>query len=142
VRCSVKFAGDISAGGLYINRLNRAINDYICPWCDVGYSARFGWTIRADDIESYIRELDYVEFVTNFSMLHIAAERDEKFALDDSAKLDSRHEALIKPHYPWSLAVPMKEHFIETTATVEPIRAQLTGVNELEIGTTFIIGGN
>ncbi len=142
VRCSVKFVGDISASGLYINRLNQAISDYICPWCDVGYSARFGWAIRADDIESYIRELEYVTFVTNFSILHVAEECNETFVLGDSAKLDSRHKALIKPRYPWSLAIPMSEHFIETTATVEPIKAQLTGVNELEIGTTFIIGGN
>ncbi len=142
VRCSVKFAGDISAGGLYINRLNQAISDYICPWCDVGYRARFGWSIRADDIESYIRELDYVEFVTNFSMLHITEENDGKYALTDTAKLDSRHEALIVPRYPWSLAVPMSAHFIETTASIEPVKPALTGVNELEIGSTLIIGGN
>jgi len=142
VRCSVKFAGEINAGGLYINRLNRAIGDYICPWCDVGYTARFGWVIRGDEIESYIRELDYVDFITNFSMLHIAEEGADQFLLTDSATLDSRHEALIRPCYPWSLAVPMSSHFIETTTTVEPIRAQVTGVNELEIGSTFIIGGN
>ncbi len=142
VRCSVKFAGDISAGGLYINRLNQAISDYISPWCDVGYRARFGWAIRADDIESYIRELDYVEFVTNFSMLHITAADEERYLLGDSAKLDSRHDALIEPRYPWSLAIPMREHFIETTATLEPVEAQPTGINELEVGTTFIIGGN
>ena len=142
VRCSVKFSDDINAGGFYINRLNQAINDYLCPWCDVGYNARFGWTVRGDDIESFIRELSYVDFVTNFSMLHVVEEPNNKFVLDDSAKLSSRHEAIIKPYYPWSLAIPMNDHFIETTATVEPIRAKLTGVSELEIGSTFIIGGN
>ncbi len=142
VRCTVKFSGEINAGGLYINRLNQAISDYICPWCDVGYKARFGWSIRADDIESYIRELDYIDFVTNFSMLHITEEGGGKYALMDTAKLDRRHEALIVPRYPWSLAVPMSAHFIETTASIEPVKPALTGVSELEIGSTLIIGGN
>jgi len=142
VRCTVKFSGGINTGGLYLNRLNRAVSDYICPWCEVGYKARFGWSIRADDIESYIRELDYVDFVTNFSMLHITEEMGGKYSLVDTATLDSRHEALILPRYPWSLAVPMRTHFIETTASIEPVKPALTGVNELEIGSTLIIGGN
>ncbi|MCF6260312.1 MAG: hypothetical protein L3J98_09170 [Gammaproteobacteria bacterium] len=142
VRCSVKFSGDINAAGTYINRLNRAVSDYICPWRDVGYKGRFGWAIRTDEIESYIRELDYVDLVTNFSMLHITKEKSEKYSLVDTAKQGSRHEALIVPHYPWSLAVPMSRHFIETVTNLEPVRAQLAGVNELEIGSTLIIGGN
>jgi len=142
VRCTVKFAGDINAGGLYINQLSQAVSDYICPWCDVGYKAKFGWVIRADDIESYIRELAYVDFVTNFSMLHITDEANEKHCLKDTAKLDNRHDAMIEPRYPWSLAVPMRRHFIETAMTIEPIEAEPTGVNELEIGSTFIIGRN
>ncbi len=142
VRCSVKFSGDINAGGLYINKLNQAVSDYICPWCDTGYQAKFGWIIRADDVESYIRELDYVDFVTNFSMLHITDETHEKHTLKDTAKLNNRHDAMIEPRYPWSLAVPMRRHFIETVTSVEPVDAKPTGVNELEIGSTFIIGRN
>ena len=151
VRCTVKFAGDINVGGAYIKRLNRAISDYIYPWCDMGYKAKFGWAIRADDIESYIRELDYVDFVTNFSMLHITEEENETYrlmdtvkwhAMENNAEQCNRHEALIKPRYPWSLAVPMRRHYIETTMSIEPIAAKETGVNELEIGSTFIIGRN
>jgi len=152
VRCTVKFAGDMNVGGAYIKRLNQAISDYIYPWCDVGYKASFGWSIRADDIESYIRELDYVDFVTNFSMLHITEEGHGTHKLMDTvkwremenndAKQNNRHEALIKPRYPWSLAVPMRRHYIETTMSIEPIAAKETGVNELEIGSTFIIGRN
>lgn len=141
VRCTVKFSGDNRAAGLYINRLNQAISDYICPWCDVGYKANFGWTILGDDIESYIRELDYIDFVTDFSILHISEESEDKYLLEDSATRGSRHEVLITPRYPWSLAVPMSRHFIESTTSMEPVKAQLTGINELAIGSTFIIGG-
>jgi len=141
VRCTVKFSGDNHAAGLYINRLNQDISDYICPWCDVGYKANFGWTILGDDIESYIRELDYIDFVTNFSILHISEESEEKYLLEDSAIRGSRHEVLITPRYPWSLAVPMRRHFIESTKSMEPVEAQRTGINELAIGSTFIIGG-
>ncbi|VAW85180.1 hypothetical protein MNBD_GAMMA16-1527 [hydrothermal vent metagenome] len=142
VRCTVKFSGDNNAGGLYINRLNQDISEYICPWCDVGYKANFGWTILGDDIESYIRELDYIDFVTDFSMLHISEDSGEKYFMVDSATLDSRHEALIRPRYPWSLAMPMRRHFIENTTSMKPVKAQMTGINELAIGSTFIISGN
>ncbi len=141
VRCTVKFSGDNRAAGVYIKRLNQDISDYICPWCDVGYKANFGWAILGDDIESYIRELDYIEFVTNFSILHISEKNEEKYFLEDSATGDSRHEVLITPRYPWSLAVPMRRHFIESTTSMEPIKAKMTGINELAIGSTFIIGG-
>jgi len=142
VRCTVKFAGDNRASGLYINRLNQDISDYICPWCDVGYKENFGWEILGDDIESYIRELDYIDFVTNFSILHISEKSEEKYFLEDSATRNRRHEVLITPRYPWSLAVPMRRHSIESTTSTEPVKAKMTGINELAIGSTFIIGGS
>jgi hypothetical protein len=151
VRCSVKFRSD-SMGGHNINRLDKAIADYLCPWERIGYKARFGWSIRQKDVESYIRGLEYVEYVTDFSMLHITEDGRGGYHLFDSAREnssnakrnsgESNREALIRCRYPWSLAIPAKHQFIEIIDTSSPIAAAVTGVNELEIGGTFIISGN
>jgi hypothetical protein len=141
VRCTVKFTGGLNSG-LHINRLDRDISDFICPWQGTGYRARFGWSILQKDIESYMRELDYVEFVSNFSMLHITQDGERHYRLDDTAKEQNNAKVRIEPRYPWSLAVPARHHFIETMTSAHTIEAEVTGVDELEIGATFIIGNS
>jgi hypothetical protein len=141
VRCTVKFVDEISAG-VNINRLNQQISDYICPWEAPGYKARFGWSIRQRDIESYIRSLDYIEFVTNFSMLHITVDSDGNYSLFDTVQDEQNREAAIRPRYPWSLAIPAEKHFIETTLVAQSVSAEITGVGELAVGSTLIISGS
>jgi len=141
VRCTVKFVDGIS-DGINLNRLNREISNYICPWYNKGYQARFGWSIRQKDMESHIRSLSYVNFVTNFSMLQITVDRDGKYSLFDTAKDEDSIDVVIRPRYPWSLAIPAKRHFIETMQAARSIKAEITGVDELEIGSTFIISGS
>ncbi len=141
VRCTVKFVDAISEG-VNINRLNQQISDYMCPWKPAGYKARFGWSIRQQDIESYIRSLGYIEYVTNFSMLHITVDNDGSYRLFDTAKGEQDHEAVIRPRYPWSLALPAEKHFIESIPSARSISAEVTGVDELAVGSTFIISGS
>jgi hypothetical protein len=45
----------------------------------------------------------------------------------------------LSARYPWSLAVPIRRHAIETTAADLEIEAQGAGVGSLEIGTNFIL---
>jgi hypothetical protein len=142
VRCTVKFKKR-DGGGYYINILNRAISDHLSPWHTNGYGTQFGWSIRAYDIISYIRDLDYVDFVTNFSMLHIAEYGKDHFRMFDTVReqTDEKGIATIRPLYPWSVAIPVRHHFIETTDRSERIAPEITGIDELEIGSTFIIQG-
>ena len=141
VRCTVKFVNRISEG-VDITRLNRHISDYMCPWKPGGYQARFGWKIRQQEIESYIRSLSYIEYVTDFSMLHITIDSAGRYRLFDTAKGGQDQEAIITPHYPWSLALPAENHFIESMPTARSISAEITGVDELAVGSTFIISGS
>lgn len=140
VRCRVKFI-DTASAGVNLNRLNQHISDYICPWKAPGYEARFGWRIRQRDVESYIRDLDYIEFVTDFSMLHITVDNHGNYRLHDSASGEQNRDATIKPRYPWSLAIPEDQHYIEISPGMEPKTAELTTYGELAIGSTLIISG-
>jgi len=141
VRCKVKFI-DSSNRGIYLERLNQQISDYLCPWQPTGYRAKFGWSIRQQDIESFIRHLDYIDYATNFSMLHITTDNDGNYRLSDTAKSEQIYEAVIEPRYPWSIALPVENHFIETMPLASSIDAEITGVDELAVGGTFIISGS
>ncbi len=141
IRCTVKLK-KVANSGLYINRLNQAISDFLSPWNDtIGYAKHFGWTISEHDIESYIQQLDFIDRVTNFSILRIAPDHDDCFDLFDSAaQINSDTEFNeVLPKYPWSILSPIKQHFIEVDDSFDLIEPEITGVGELEIGSTFIV---
>ncbi len=140
VRCTVKFREDARAG-YYTDLLNRTISDYLSPWRKIGYRAGFDWCIRRYELEAFIRDIHYVEFVSNFSMLHITAHGQNHYHLFDTVDGHSADKKVeeIRPLFPWSIPIPLKRHFIETMNKVQTIQAEVTGIKELEVGSTFII---
>ncbi len=156
VRCKAKFVDDAHPG-FYIRKLNREVSEFLCPWVPFGYRARFGWMITREDVEGFIRGRDYVHFVTDFSMLHIAEDDQDTYTLADTVSRNLvdqpdgetgpsggpafRRSDRVRWRYPWSLAVPMERHFIEALRVTRPIEPEPAGITELDIGGTFIIGG-
>ena len=252
IRCAVRFRFS-DAPGLQVNRLNSEIVRFLSPWDNTGYKARFGWRIRSEDVQSFILSLDFVEFVTDFSILHLTDDGHGNYRLADTARflpltmgsfrdfrkfvvtvldardpiarlllqqlspstmdrlkdwkqteisfelaeaiLDDMNAAMtgslldprqfvnvalkddtkrrlqlpgepdrvalnrslledwgvgmietcaartqeIRPEYPWSLAIPMSNHWIETLDKRNVVTAQPTGIAELEIVSNFII---
>ncbi|MCP5244437.1 MAG: baseplate J/gp47 family protein [Burkholderiales bacterium] len=141
VRCTVKLKNGRDRG-LCIGKLNEAISAYISPWHDrVGYTTHFGWRINMHDVQSYIQQLDFIDRVTNFSMLRITPDGNTLFDLFDSV-LETRKDTEsceIMPKYPWSISEPMRQHFIEVDDCFVSIEPEITGIGELEIGSTFIV---
>ncbi|PTN11648.1 hypothetical protein [Nitrosomonas aestuarii] len=141
VRCTVKLR-NARNGGLYLGKLNDAISAYISPWHDtVGYTTHFGWCINKFDVQSYIQQLDFIDRVTNFSILRITPDGNALFNLLDSVAESkvTTESCEITPRYPWSIAEPMQQHFIEVDDSYVTIEPEITGIGELEIGSTFII---
>lgn len=138
IRCKVKFKRNEMSGG-YHKQLDQALSEFICPWSSRGYNGRFGWSFRKKDVESYIRSLEYVDYVTEVSMLHITTQDGMQYCMTDTAK--QTESVAVSPQYPWSLPIPAERHFIETTNEVRGRVADITGINELEVGSTFIIDG-
>lgn len=141
VRCTVKLKNPLLAG-LHLSQLNAAISDFLSPWNEtVGNTNHFGWSISKHDIESYIQSMDYIDRVTNLSILRIAPRGEGYFELFDSAeqKEDDIESKDIAPIYPWSIVAPIKQHFIEMDDRYDLIEPEITGIGELEIGSTFII---
>ncbi len=127
--------------GRYIEKINRAICEYLSPWNERGLHQHFGWNIQQHNVISFLHDLDYVEEVTAVSMLQISPLGDIgdlRFHLRDNAKL-ARHEKDLNPSYPWSIAVPLSEHWIVVSEQFEQKNPKAIGINELKVGSTFII---
>jgi hypothetical protein len=137
IRCKVQFSRG-KAGGYYLKELNQALVNYLSPWNETGYTAKFGWCVRRYDLKSYIRNLDYINFVTDFSLLRVAEDDNGYYSLFDTV---ARQVKEIYPHYPWSIAIPFKHHYIEVSEKAKVVKPVVTGINELEIGSNFIIPG-
>lgn len=145
VRCAVKLQ---PGAGASVKHIDLAISNYLSPWSETGhYQAGFGWTLRSIDLKAFIQGLNEVDYVTQLSMLHITRP-DQACMLEDTAASDlhtpeqpetSDH---IVPGKPWSIAVPMKHHAIETIMDFQHRPPQPVGIDDLEIGATFIISGN
>jgi len=140
VRCAVQFKKGLHIGR-HQNLLNQALCDYLSPWSEQGNRVHFGWSVNEQEVKSFIHNLQYVEHVTDFSLLRIAPQGEGLFILDDTGSVegDEKYRQTLKPTYPWSTAVPLPHHYLDTLDQHRQIDALRTGVDELEVGSTFII---
>lgn len=138
VRCAVKLSSSARQGdGLQL--LQHELADYLCPWADNSPLARFGWQLRPQLVQSFIRQRPYVEFVTDFSLLHISDLGSRRYELQDSACFSAAEQLVLTPVRPWNLLQPASKHALTLLSQLHTVAAQPTGIGELEIGQTFII---
>lgn len=139
VRCTVRLTSQLSSGHLS-ERINQALCDYLSPWNASGIAQHFGWTLRQHDVVAFLLELDFVEEVSAVSLLQIAPVGEDAellYALRDNAKHAT--EKSIYPSYPWSIAVPMNQHWIVVDSKSTINQPKPIGIDELRVGSTFII---
>lgn len=149
VRCSVAWKPGSNAGHCE-RQLSQALFDYLSPWNDNGYRARFEWSVRREDVEAFIRGFGAAEFVSGVSLLHVAESDGGLYSLDDTARPGGAAQwdataaqgtaGRAEARWPWSIAVPMRRHLIETLERVVTAGPVPTGVGRLAIGNTFIVG--
>lgn len=154
VRCAVRFQPRMQ-GGQCLQRLNAEIVGRLSPWREDGAGARFDWLLRKEEVEAWIRACDYVESVSRVSLLQVAEADEGDFSLGDSARGPDtmtatgvwtgrptvRPPGTIGPRFPWSIALPARQHAIELMTDATPAEAEGTGIRGLEIGQTFVVGG-
>jgi hypothetical protein len=110
VIANVKFIANYN-NGQTLNRLFNDINNFIAPWL---YSSteemKIGGSINENVLQTYIKGLDYVKFLTKFSILHII-EDDGVYKLQDTA-MEEDIVSIIAAR-PWGLLIPDDIHEIE-----------------------------
>ncbi|WP_188566355.1 hypothetical protein [Undibacterium terreum] len=140
VRCTIKLTSQLNSGRLS-EKINQALCDYLSPWNAKGINQHFGWILRQHDVVSFLLDLGYVEEVSGVSLLQIVPvgdRADRLYSLRDNAT-ESIEKKSINPSYPWSIGVPMNQHWIVLTDKSEPKPPTPIGINELKVGSTFII---
>ncbi len=143
VRCRVRLAPRATEGAV-LRHCEQAVFDHLCPWLPTGLAARFGWAVRAEEIETRLRAVAGVESVTGLSLLHIARDDHQHYRLADTARVPPAAGTVqrveVRPAVPWSIAVPMEAQLITSTRSQKGQPPQPTGIEKLTIGRNFIIG--
>lgn len=141
VRCALRLVRGVHPGAALI-RINQAIVEFLSPWHMDGCRANFDWDVRAEAIESCLRQLDEVDVVGPMSLLHIVRTDSNTYQLLDTARVRTGTPTRqVRPVQPWSLVLPTPRHLIELIGVPSTRGVQATGVGKLEIGGTFIVGG-
>jgi hypothetical protein len=140
--------------GATLRRVNDSVVQMLSPWFDEGYGLRFDWQVRSEDLEARIRQLDGVATVSRMSLLTITCDDQGVYRLHDTALAPlgpqppgqdgdrpARGAAHAHARLPWSLALPLPQHIL-TAANSQAATggAQPTGVAQLSVGSTFVIG--
>ena len=118
--------------------LQNDIIGFLNPWMhDFKVEEEFGKSMFKSEVLSFIQNLNYVEFVTEFSMIKIL-EQEGEYTLYDTAREDENSEE-IKVIYPWSILVSSKQHDITIINDPSYESALPRGITNMTIETDFII---
>jgi hypothetical protein len=144
-RCSLRLEPTAQAG-VVRRRVNTVITHYLSPWFDEGFGPRFDWLLRCEDVETQVRQVPGVAEVAGLSLLHVtrggAGHGPASYRLGDTAADRQREGGRngLSSRRPWGLALPLGDHLIDFRDDLSDIRPQATGLDQLSIGQTFVVG--
>ena len=139
----VKITGQIkvsnkSGSGEFMKRLHKDLRNFICPWfASRQVEMNLGGSIERDDIMTFIESLDYVTYITKFSIVLIHYEKG-RFNISDSASNQGTNNTL-RSTSPWSVLIPSEEHDIELIEQKKGALPEETKINTMKIGSDFVI---
>lgn len=136
VRCRLGLAPG-SPPGLVLRRANRALVEYLSPWYDDGAPPAFGWQLRCEDLEGLLRRVDGVAEVGGLSLLQVTEYDDGLYTLGDTAR---RAGGRLQARLPWSLALPLADHLLALADAPADAAPEPSGIEQLGLGSTFIVG--
>ncbi len=137
IKCKIIFKNIQNGKGL--DRLNKDLLNYICPWKNyhLGFQS-IKTTIKKIDIINFIKNREYVDFLTGFSVLHLRIREDSSIEVFDSA-LPGFENDLIQVGSGRSIIVPRDQHKIEIISKEEYHKPSAVNFDELEINRSFLV---
>ena len=123
VAFQVQFKSGIDKG-LYLNKLNQDIIRHLTPWAfDASSEIAFDNKVYASTVINFIEERSYVDFISNFKMIHIVKDCCTENQLDDlsddnfrnlaATANPKRNEVIIETHSQYGILVSVKQHLID-----------------------------
>jgi len=138
VNCQVHFSG-YESQSYYLELLQKKITEYLSSWLsDVPVEEEFGQNVYKSDTMAYIQNLDFVDFVTEFSIVKIIHEHDQDYDLKDTAR-GVAFEEEIRVKYPWSILISAESHNIQVIHDPAYASPKARGIDNMELGMDFII---
>ncbi len=138
VNCQVQFKG-YESQSYYEEKLQKEITGYLSSWLSPNeLEEEFGKNVYKSDAMAYIQNLDFVYFVTEFSIVKINHYHGEDYELKDTAR-EAEYEEEIKVLYPWSILISAKRHNIQVIHDPAYASPKPRGIDNMELGMDFII---
>ncbi len=139
VNCQVHFSG-YESKSYYLEKLQKEITEYLSSWMsDNPIEEEFGKNVYKSDAMAYIQNLDFVDFVTQFSIVKIINEDDNEYYFNDTASKEQENDEEIKVLYPWSILISAESHNIEVISDPAYSSPKPRGIDNMELGLDFII---
>ncbi|GEM_PF-1334974 len=141
VICKAKFKGP-ETDNYYKSQLENEVKLYLNPWLrDYKKELGFGKSLFKSEVLTFLEQLPYVSFITEFSMLNIK-QRDNGYSFYDTAKkqdASKENPNEIKPDFPWSVLVSAQKHDIGIIKDSTYRKPKPRSISNMELGVDFII---
>jgi hypothetical protein len=140
VICKVSF-NDQDASSYYENKIQEDIKHYLNPWLKNNETnLEFGRSIYKSEVLTFLEGLEYVSFVTEFSLVNLK-KRNSGFDMFDTAKeaAEGSNNNEITADWPWSLLVSAQHHHITVIDSQEHQIPKARAISNMELGTDLIV---
>lgn len=138
VRAAVRFS-PFRDDGAMAHQLRGFLARILSVWTADDSLGQFGWQLQEPVLRAQIAALDYVEDLTDFSVLHFMSDDAPNYRLADTAKWTDGKDRVIRPSRPWALALSASDHAISTLETSQTIPATQSGIGRLRVGDMLIV---
>jgi hypothetical protein len=85
-----------------------------------------------------MRTLEYIDFITKFSMVQTAQDFQGNFMLLDTAR-EGDSKSFLQATKPWSALIPAGNHQITLLDGRDEINSTQAGISDLGLGNEFIV---
>ncbi|MAI97335.1 MAG: hypothetical protein CML37_01380 [Rhodobacteraceae bacterium] len=138
IKCKLRFR-DIPIGK-GIEQLNQDLLKFICNWrvSFEGTYPNLTSRIKKYDIIKFIKECNYIAFVTGISIVHFKQDEEGRIYAHDTA-LNEDSSEFVQTGTDWSIIVPRNSHKIEILAKDEYHAPEPTNFSELGLNKSFVV---
>lgn len=142
VRAKVAFDRDRENGAM-AQTLRRELVRYLSVWTAGPALGRFGWSMNARLLRAHIADLPWVRGVTDFSVLHLAADDAQSHELLDTAQDPGEprgaYGPVLRPRRPWALPLSAADHILTVLPEIEDETPTTSGIGSLPVGEMLIV---
>ncbi|MEM7295346.1 MAG: hypothetical protein AAF330_01775 [Pseudomonadota bacterium] len=136
VRAKLQFRRDLEETTT-AQRLKSELAKYLSVWTADPALGRFGWSLDVQGLRAFIEAKDYVQLITDFSVLHLSSDDFSDHHLADTAR---GAEVRLRAARPWGLPLSAPDHVITLHSDLQEEDAMPSGVGRLGVGDMLVVG--